>query len=49
VLVASSQLPELLQLCDRIAVVCCGVVLPPRPVHELDETRLLAAMTGAFA
>jgi ribose transport system ATP-binding protein len=49
VLVASSQLPELLQLCDRIAVVRCGVVLPPRPVHELDETRLLAAMTGASA
>jgi len=49
VLVASSQLPELLQLCDRIAVVCCGVVLPPRPVHELDESRLLAAMTGASA
>lgn len=49
VLVASSQLPELLQLCDRIAVVRCGVVLPPRPVRELDERTLLAAMTGASA
>ncbi|MFN3244520.1 MAG: sugar ABC transporter ATP-binding protein [Planctomycetota bacterium] len=46
VLVVSSYLPELLGLCDRIAVVARGVVLPARPVAELDEHTLLAQMTA---
>ena len=45
VLVVSSHLPELLGLCDRIAVVRNGVVSLARPVAELDEPTLLAAMT----
>jgi len=46
VLVVSSYLPELLGLSDRIAVMARGVLEPARPVEELDEARLLAAMTG---
>jgi ribose transport system ATP-binding protein len=46
VLVVSSYLPELLGLCDRIAVVARGSVLPARPVDELDDHALLAAMTA---
>ena len=46
VLVVSSYLPELLGLCDRVAVVARGDVLPARAVHELDEHGLLAQMTA---
>lgn len=47
VLVVSSYLPELLGLCDRIAVLARGhLTMPPRAVAELDEQVLLAAMTA---
>jgi len=46
VLIVSSYLPELLGVCDRIAVVTHGQVLPARPVTELDEQSLLAQMTA---
>ncbi len=46
VLVVSSQLPELLAIADRIAVVRRGEVLPSRPAHACDEHQLLAAMTA---
>ena len=46
VLLVSSYLPELLGLSDRIAVMARGVLEPARPVAELDEESLLAAMTG---
>ncbi|MCA8963488.1 MAG: sugar ABC transporter ATP-binding protein [Planctomycetota bacterium] len=50
VLVVSSYLPELLGLCDRVAVVCRGRLLPPRPIAGLGEHALLTAMTtGAFS
>ncbi|MCU0863733.1 MAG: sugar ABC transporter ATP-binding protein [Planctomycetes bacterium] len=45
-LLVSSYLPELLGLCDRIAVVRDGIVQPARPVAELDQPTLLAAMSG---
>jgi ABC-type sugar transport system ATPase subunit len=49
VLVASSDLPELLALCDRIAVLyrgtCAGVV----DVADTSEERIAALMTGATA
>ena len=45
-LLVSSYLPELLGLCDRIAVVHQGTVLPPRAAAELDQPTLLAAMSG---
>jgi ribose transport system ATP-binding protein len=47
VLVVSSYLPELLGICDRIAVMCRGKLGPSRPVHELDEHRIMLAATGA--
>jgi ribose transport system ATP-binding protein len=47
VLVASSDLAELLGLCDRIAVMCRGQLGPPRPAAEWDEHRLMMAATGS--
>jgi ribose transport system ATP-binding protein len=46
VLVASSDLAELLFLCDRIAVMCRGRLGPPRPAAEWDEHSLMMAATG---
>ena len=47
VLMVSSYLPELLGVCDRVAVMCRGVLGPARPVTELDEHRLMLEATGA--
>lgn len=47
VLVVSSYLPELLGICDRIAVMCRGRLGECRPVAELDEHRIMLAATGA--
>ena len=47
VLVVSSYLPELLGICDRIAVMCRGRLGESRPVAELDEHRIMLAATGA--
>ena len=47
VLVASSDLAELLGLCDRIAVMCRGRLGPPRPAAEWDEHGLMMAATGS--
>jgi len=47
VLVVSSYLPELLGLCDRIAVMCRGRLGPARLVAELDEHQIMLAATGA--
>jgi ribose transport system ATP-binding protein len=47
VLVASSDLAELLGLCDRIAVMCRGRLGPARPAAEWDEHALMMAATGA--
>lgn len=49
VLVVSSYLPELLGLCDRIAVMERGVLHPARAAAELDERTLLAQATGGGA
>ncbi|HYP15867.1 MAG TPA: sugar ABC transporter ATP-binding protein [Opitutus sp.] len=49
VLMVSSYLPELLGTCDRIAVMCRGVLGPARPVAEWDEHRIMLAATGAAA
>jgi len=46
VLVASSELAELLGLCDRIAVMCRGRLGAPRPASEWDEHSLMLAATG---
>jgi ribose transport system ATP-binding protein len=47
VLVVSSYLPELLGICDRIAVMRRGRLGPPRPAAELDERAVLMEATGA--
>ena len=46
VLLVSSYLPELLGLCDRIAVMRRGRLGEPRPVREWDEHSLMLAATG---
>jgi ribose transport system ATP-binding protein len=47
VLVVSSQLPELLEISDRIAVMHRGVLNEARPTSERDEHALLREATGA--
>ena len=46
IVLASSYLPELLGVCDRIAVMHRGVLLPPKPREEVDEESLMRAATG---
>ncbi len=46
VLMTSSYLPELLGVCDRIAVMCRGRLGPARPVSELNEEILMREATG---
>ncbi len=46
VLMVSSYLPELLGVCDRIAVMSRGRLGPARPVAEWDERRLMEAAIG---
>jgi ribose transport system ATP-binding protein len=47
VLMVSSYLPELLGLCDRIAVMQRGRLGLARPAREWDEARLMLAASGA--
>jgi ribose transport system ATP-binding protein len=50
ILIVSSYLPELMGICDRIAVMCRGVLLPPRPIAEVTENSIMVqATTGAGA
>ena len=46
ILLVSSYLPELLGVCDRIAVMHRGKLGPARPAHEWTEHALLLAATG---
>ena len=46
VLIVSSYMPELLGLCDRIAVMQRGRLQPPRPVAGLSEHDLVLDATG---
>ena len=47
VLMCSSYLPELLGVCDRVAVMARGALGPAREVSELREEELLREATGA--
>ena len=47
VVMVSSYLPELLGTCDRIAVMCRGVLGPALPVAECSEHQIMLAATGA--
>ncbi|MEI6210900.1 MAG: sugar ABC transporter ATP-binding protein [bacterium] len=49
ILMVSSYLPELLGVCDRIAVMCRGVLGPARQVCEWNEHKLLLEATGQAA
>ncbi|MFC1760648.1 sugar ABC transporter ATP-binding protein [Planctomycetota bacterium] len=46
VIMVSSYIPELLGVCDRIAVMCRGYLGPVLPVKELDEQKLIRAAIG---
>ena len=47
VLMVSSYLPELLGTCDRIAVMCRGMLGEARPVADWDEHRIMLEATGS--
>lgn len=47
ILVVSSYLPELMGICDRIAVMCRGKLGPARPVSELNEHQIMLEATGS--
>jgi ribose transport system ATP-binding protein len=50
VLLVSSYLPELLGVCDRVAVMFRGRLQPARPVSDLTESELMVVtMTGGAA
>jgi len=49
VLVVSSYLPELLGICDRIAVMTRGVLGEARPVSQWTEHSLMAEAIGQTA
>ena len=49
ILMVSSYLPELLGVCDRIAVMCRGVLGAARPVRETDEHQIMMEAIGADA
>jgi ribose transport system ATP-binding protein len=49
VLMVSSYLPELLGVCDRIAVMCKGRLGPARPVAQCGEHQIMMEATGASA
>lgn len=47
ILMVSSYLPELLGVCDRIAVMCRGELLPARRAAELTEHDIMLEATGS--
>jgi len=46
ILMVSSYLPELLGVCDRIAVMSRGVLSESRPTDQWDERKLMLVATG---
>ncbi len=46
VLIVSSYLPELMGVCDRIAVMCKGRLNPARPVGQTSEHQMMLEATG---
>ena len=49
ILVVGSYLPELMGICDRIAVMRRGVLEPARPVGDWTEHAIMEAATGGAA
>ena len=46
VLMVSSYLPELMGVCDRVAVMCRGRLGPTRRIDEVNEHNLMLEATG---
>lgn len=46
ILIVSSYLPELLGVCDRIAVMCRGVLGPARPAADITEHEIMQEAIG---
>jgi ribose transport system ATP-binding protein len=46
VLMVSSYLPELMGVCDRVAVMCRGTLGPTYPIEEVNEHMLMSEATG---
>ena len=46
ILMVSSYLPELLGVCDRVAVMCRGKLGPTHRIDEIDEHKLMLEATG---
>lgn len=46
VLMVSSYLPELLGVCDKVAVMCRGKLGPTRRIDQVDEHKLMLEATG---
>jgi ribose transport system ATP-binding protein len=46
ILFVSSYLPELLGLCDTLAVMQRGLMTPPRPTAQWTEEEIMASATG---
>ncbi len=46
VLMVSSYLPELMGVCDRVAIMCRGKLGPTRRIDEVDEHKLMLEATG---
>lgn len=49
ILMVSSYLPELLGVCDRVAVMCRGRLGPTHRIDEVDEHKLMLEATGQEA
>ncbi len=46
ILMVSSYLPELMGVCDRVAVMCRGKLGPLHPINETNEHELMLEATG---
>jgi ribose transport system ATP-binding protein len=46
VLMVSSYLPELMGICDRVAVMCRGRLGPTRKIEDINEHELMLEATG---
>ena len=49
ILMVSSYLPELMGVCDRVAVMCRGRLGPMHRIDEVDEHKLMLEATGQQA
>ncbi len=45
-MIVSSYLPELMGVCDRVAVMCRGKLGPTYPIDEVNEHKLMLEATG---